>query len=384
MFSSLIPRFKYNFNFSDLVYAFSHVQKRLSADVLKTYFNSDNIYFTNYARTALFILLNSIAKGKVLNVGVQSFTCHTVFESIHEAGCRPIFVDINNNFSLDLVSLKQNIENIDLLIITHTFGIPADINEIKQIASNKIIIEDCAHSLFSEYNGRKTGTFCDASIFSFGYGKYPSIGPGGFTIINNKNLICDFEKYYQELPSVKILNEYKNIIRNYLYAKAFNKKIYGFFTYPIGKKLDKKHDFVGKFIQIKTKGFTSNINIFIKNFLNYLNNNDLQRQIGKSLSLQLQDFINIPAEQGRYSNYYIFPLLHEERDSIIKSLFKNGIESGKHFSKSIDWIKKYGYKEGSCPNSEETVKKIFTVPSYYSLKRKEIDRTVKILRQIIK
>ena len=175
------------------------------------------------------------------------------FESIRDAGCRPVFIDINNNFSLDLISLKQKIEGIDILIVTHTFGITAEIDEIKQIVSNKIIIEDCAHSLFSEYKGKPTGTLCDASIFSFGYGKYPSIGSGGFIVINNNHIVGEFEKLYHDLPSITLIKEYLNILRNYLYAKAFNRNIYGIFTFPIGKKLDNKYDFIGKKSTAKNK-----------------------------------------------------------------------------------------------------------------------------------
>ena len=42
---------------------------------------------------------------------------------------------------------NQHLNNIDALIVNHTFGIPDDIDEIKKICHNKPIIEDCAHSL---------------------------------------------------------------------------------------------------------------------------------------------------------------------------------------------------------------------------------------------
>jgi perosamine synthetase len=384
MYRNLIPKFNYTYNLIDLVYSLFHVKNKTSTNEINIYFNTKHIYFTNYARTALTLLLKSIAKGQTLKIGIQSYTCHTIFEAISDAGCVPIFIDINDNFTLDLVSLKQNSENIDILIVTHTFGITADIKEINEVVFNKIIIEDCAHSLFSEYKGKPTGTLCDASIFSFGYGKYPSIGSGGFTIINNKNLVDDFEKLYEKLPTISIFKEYKNILKNYIFAKAFNKNLYGVFTYPIGKKLDKKFDFIGKSIQLKTKGFVSNVNIFLKNFSKYMLKNEIQNQNGNYLSKEIQNLIKVIEEnEDRKINYYIFPLIHKKRDAIVSALYDDGIESGKHFSSSIIWAKEYGYISGSCPNSEKIVEEIFTIPCYYSLNNKNIDKIVLTLTKNI-
>lgn len=373
----LISRFKYNYSISDLFFAFSHIKKTADKSPLENYFGTTSIYFTNYARTGLLLLLTSISNGKRLKVGVQPYTCHTIFRAIKNSGCEPVFIDINNNFTLDLASLKKKIENIDILIITHTFGIPADIDEIKQIAHNKIIIEDCAHSLFSEYKGKPTGTFGDASIFSFGYGKYPSIGPGGFTIISNKNLIAEFEKRFNTLPHSSFFDEYKNILKNIIYSLAFKRYIYGFLTYPVGKKLDAKLDFIGKYTVEEKKAFNSNVNILLKNFELYKKRNIQQRQNGLYVLGRLIKHANIKEGHEKKFNYYIFPLLHHKRDSVVSMLLTNGIESGKHFALSIEWAREFGHQNGTCPNAEKLVKKIFTIPCHYSLKEKELDQIIK-------
>jgi len=380
---NLIPKFKYSYTLRDTIYALFHIKSETSIDKLYNFFNTDNIYFTNYARTSLTILLKSISKGKILKVGVQPFTCHTIFQAIENANCEICFIDISENFTLDLISLKQNIEKIDILIVTHTFGIPAEIDEIKQILHNKIIIEDCAHSLFSEYKRKPTGTLGDVSIFSFGYGKYPSIGPGGFIVINNKNLIPEFEKFLKKLPAPSFFMEFKNIFKNFIYALSFKKNVYGLFTYPFFKKLDKKFDFVGKTTQKKTKAYISNVNILLKNFSKYKNCNEIQRQNGKYLAKQLNDFIKVVEEKDSIFNYYIFPLLHKERNYIVDVLFENGIESGKHFSKSIEWAKNYGYEESECPNTEKIINEIFTIPVHYYLNFNKLKSIASIIKAAI-
>ena len=321
MYFNLVPKFKYHYSINDIFHAFLHYKKEEDIGVLKEYFGASNFYFTNYARTSLTLLLNAISNGKKLNVGIQPFTCHTVFESINKAGCECVFLDINNQYTLDINYLKTSIKAIDILIVTHTFGIPANMDEILEIAKDKFIIEDCAHSLFSEYNGSPTGIFGDASIFSFGYGKYPSIGPGGFTIINNENLIPGFERIFNNLPTPSFFIEYKNIFKNFIYGFSFTKKIYGLFTYPIGKKLDKKFDFVGKSTQKKAKAYINNVNVLLKNFHKYKDRNEIQRYNGKYLTEQIKDFIKVIEENGNKFNYYIFPLLLKKRDYIVDILY---------------------------------------------------------------
>ena len=380
----LISRFKYNYSISDLFFAFSHIKKTADKSPLENYFGTTSIYFTNYARTGLLLLLTSISNGKRLKVGVQPYTCHTIFRAIKNSGCEPVFIDINNNFTLDLASLKKKIENIDILIITHTFGIPADIDEIKQIAHNKIIIEDCAHSLFSEYKGKPTGTFGDASIFSFGYGKYPSIGPGGFTIISNKNLIAEFEKRFNTLPHSSFFDEYKNILKNIIYSLAFRRYIYGFLTYPVGKELDKKLDFIGKYTVEEKKAFNSNVNILLKNFQIYKKRNKQQRKNGLYALDKLIKYSDRIENHDKKLNYYIFPLLHNKRDSIVSMLLKSGIESGKHFALSIEWAREFGYKNGACPIAERIAKQIFTIPVHYSLKQRIIQEIADKIIRVVK
>lgn len=380
----LISRFKYNYSINDFFYALFHINKSVDNSPLENYFGNKNIYFTNYARTGLTLLLKSISNDKKLRVGVQPYTCHTIFQAIESSGCEHVFIDINNKFTLDLISLKQNIKKIDVLIVTHTFGLPAEMDKILDIAKDKFIIEDCAHSLFSEYKGKPSGTFSDASIFSFGYGKYPSIGPGGFTIINNQDLIPEFEKRLNKLPCPSFFMECKNVAKNFIYALAFKKYIYGFLTYPVGKKLDKKLDFTGKYTVEEKKAFNSNVNILLKNFEFYKKRNKQQRRNGLYVLDKLIKYSHKIEDHDRKLNYYIFPLLHNKRDLIVSMLLKNGIESGKHFALSIEWAREFGYQNGTCPNAEKLVKKIFTIPCHYSLKEKKLSEVVKILSGFFK
>ena len=79
-----------------------------------------------------------------------------IYKKLH-----PILIDINFDFSMDINQIRNKISNrAKAIIVTHFFGIPSNILEIKEIANeyNLSIIEDCAHILCSKVNGLKLGS----------------------------------------------------------------------------------------------------------------------------------------------------------------------------------------------------------------------------------
>ena len=87
-----------------------------------------------------------------------------------------------NSFNISQKLLKKTInKDIKALIITHTAGIPIDIDPIIKICKvhNIKIIEDCSQSHGSIINGKLCGTFGDISIWSTMFSKTVSTGGCG-------------------------------------------------------------------------------------------------------------------------------------------------------------------------------------------------------------
>ncbi|MCP4219539.1 MAG: hypothetical protein GY765_33195 [bacterium] len=385
----MISRFKYNYTIRDAFYSLSKVKRKaLSAAPLTEFFGTERIYFSNLARTGLRLLLTSLNLKENARVGVQAYTCHTVLQSIAKAGCTPCFIDLGDDYNIDHDDLKKKISQLDVLVVNHTFGIPADMDKLKQIAANIPIIEDCAHSLFATYKGKQTGTIGDAAVFSFGHAKYPSIGKGGFTVINNEKLDAAFKENLEKLEPNGTVAEIKNIVINFIWAFAYTKFLYSLLTFPVVKKLDKKIDFLDKFTFKESAGFHSNVALLLNKFPYYLTRDEKQHRNGQYFVEHLKNsagFENTVTCLGdtpdKRVNYYLFPLRSPRRDEVVADLLKKGIESGKHFHKSLEWAKEYGYVEGDCPNCEKIVNEIFTIPSYYSLKPQHLDKIIGALRE---
>jgi dTDP-4-amino-4,6-dideoxygalactose transaminase len=351
---------------------------------VKSFFVRDHINFAYQARTCLRLILTALNLKKNAKVGVQAFNCASVFDAIRIAGYQSVFIDINDNYTLKIEDLQNKVEHLDALIINHTFGIPADIEDIRKICGNIPIIEDCAHSLFSTYKGAITGTFFDASIFSIGYGKYPSIGRGGFSIINNETLYSSFISEFNTLSPNSYINEVKNAIRNYLMALAYKPPLYNSLFLPIGKIMDNKLNITDKFGYKNISRFNGNACLFDHNFSMYRNRNEVQRKRGKLLVDLLRDeFICVDDTEIKKLNFYLFPLRNKNRDNIVTAMWKNGIECGKHFANSLNEARKFGYLDNMCPNTEIIVNEVFTIPSHYSITERKIKKIAKYLKQAL-
>src|SRR3989344_2324062 len=105
----------------------------------------------NSGRSALMAILDSLGLEKGDEVLLQAFTCNAVPNPIIWDGFKPIYVDCDEKtFNMDIDNLKRKItDKSRALIVQHTFGLPAEMDEIIEICRQNglILIEDCAHSL---------------------------------------------------------------------------------------------------------------------------------------------------------------------------------------------------------------------------------------------
>ena len=105
---------------------------------------------------------------------------------------KPKFVDIETDtYGMDPKKLEKVIsKNSKIIMPIHYSGLPCQIEKIRTIAKKhkKILIEDSAESIGAKVNGKKVGTFGDASIFSFAGNKVLTTGEGGAITTNSSTL----------------------------------------------------------------------------------------------------------------------------------------------------------------------------------------------------
>ena len=95
----------------------------------------------------------------------------------------PVFADVcRDTHLIDPESIRERItERTKAIIVTHLWGLPADMDPIMKIAAEHglAVIEDNAHAFLGEYKGRLTGTLGHMAEFSFQMSKHLALGDAG-------------------------------------------------------------------------------------------------------------------------------------------------------------------------------------------------------------
>ena len=124
---------------------------------------------------------------------VPACTWVTNVAPIIQAGLEPIFCDINlDNYSFDEDELKyiaQQHPDIKAVFITHLIGFSSDVEKVKEIFPDALIMEDVCESHGVEGpNGTKRGVDCIGSTFSFYFGHHITTIEGGMVSTNVEGL----------------------------------------------------------------------------------------------------------------------------------------------------------------------------------------------------
>ena len=113
--------------------------------------------------------------------------------AILRLGCIPVLIDVEIDTAQmspnSLLAALEQHSDIKAVIVTHLYGLMADIAAISAITREKktLLIEDCAQSIGATRDGREAGSWGDASTFSF----YPTknlgcLGDGGAVAFRNE------------------------------------------------------------------------------------------------------------------------------------------------------------------------------------------------------
>jgi len=107
-------------------------------------------------------------------------------------GAIPVFADVDpRTYNLTAETIEPCIsERTKAIVVTHLFGNPAQIDEIRELAARHQlpVIEDCAQSFLATYNGRYTGADSTIGCFSLQQGKHITTGEGGLVVTNDEAL----------------------------------------------------------------------------------------------------------------------------------------------------------------------------------------------------
>jgi dTDP-4-amino-4,6-dideoxygalactose transaminase len=261
--------------------------------------------------------------------------------AISMVGAKPVFVDIDNHFLIDVSRIEKVItKKTKAIMPVHLYGQMADMTEITKIAKkhNLRVVEDACQAHGAEYKGRKAGSWADLGCFSF----YPTknlggYGDGGAVTTNSKAL-------YERLL----------MLRNYGQSRRYYHAVKG-----INSRLD---EIQAAILKVKLK---------------YLDQwNKQRRVIAQIYNDLLKDICIAPHQKG--NAYHIFHLyvIRVNKRGVIQSYLKtHGIDTLIHYPIPVHLQKAYeklGYQKGDFSVTEQFAEEILSLPMHPYLENKDV------------
>ncbi|EAH6518145.1 UDP-N-acetylbacillosamine transaminase [Campylobacter coli] len=162
---------------------------------VKDYAQCENALALNSATAALHLALRVAGVEQDDIVLASSFTFIASVAPICYLKAKPVFIDCDETFNIDIdllkLAIKESEKKPKALILTHLYGNAAKMDEIIQICEkeNIILIEDAAEALGSFYKGRALGTFGEFGAYSYNGNKIITTSGGGMLIGKDKQKI---------------------------------------------------------------------------------------------------------------------------------------------------------------------------------------------------
>lgn len=289
---------------------------------------------------------------------IPNFTIFSSALCVIKQNAIPVPVDCDlKNWNMNIEDIEKKItKKTKVIIATHIFGFPLDMEKIKKIAKKKkiYIIEDAAELLGGYCYNKKCGSYGDISTFSFYANKNITGGEGGIICTNSKKI--------------------------YLAAKSLSNLCFG-------KKEKFIHTDIGWNYRI-TSMQASLINSQLSRLPKIISK---KISIGKKYFIKLKDNKNIyiqPPMYKKLKNYYWVVGILVKNTKIKKKLSnylkKNGVETRNFFYpiNKQPLLMKKGYKFGNGYNNSYLLYKTgIYLPSYLNLKDRDIYKICRLINE---
>jgi len=364
-------------------------------------FNKNKPFFFWKGRVALYAILKAMGIKPGDEIILPGFTCVVVPNAIIYLGAKPVYVDIDaGTYNIDPEKIEERITaKTRVIIAQHTFGIPADMEKIIDVAKryNIYVIEDSCHTISSKYKGKEVGTFGDASFFSSQWSKPVTTGLGGWAVINNEQLLERMQRVYSEfiVPSLK---ENKILrLQYYIYSMIFKPSLF----WPV-QNTYRKLSGLGLAI-----GSSSKEELECEKPQEYEKKMSLwqQKLLGEKLMKAARDIDHRKWITSLYENHLKekkmetinlaydcepvilrYPFIVEDKSRALSEAQKRKIEIGDWFLSPIHpnlggWGSA-GYKKGMCPIAEKICKHIINLPTHHGIESAEVGKIIDFIANI--
>mgnify|MGYP004475497801 CR=1 FL=1 len=337
----------------------------LATNKMKELFGVRGLIVTSCSHALdLTALLCNIQEGD--EIIAPSYTFVSTINAFVLRGAKPVFVDIDpNTMNIDADKIEEKItKKTKAIYPVHYAGVACDMDKIMKIAKkhNLFVIEDAAQAVGSYYKGKLLGTIGDYGCYSFHETKNIVMGEGGFLIVKDD---AKFEE--AEMIREKGTNR-----------KQFFKGFVDKYTWQVPGSSYLPSDILSAILLGQLERFEE---IQQKRISIWNRYNDFLKKYEDKKIIKRPTIPNYATNNAHM--YYILLKNENERSKLIKKFKENSIVAPFHYIPlhTSPVGKKYGYKEGDLPLTEEYSSRLLRLPLYPDMSNKEVQDVITVMEE---
>jgi len=308
---------------------------------------------TNTGTGALILSLKAVGVQPGSEVITVANTFIATVGAIIAAGARPVFVDCDERYQIDVSKIEAAITpKTSAILPVHWAGCPPEMDKILEIANRRGIpvVEDACPAVGAKINGRFAGTFGKVNAFSMHPLKPLNVWGDGGIIVTNDDKAAEFLRLY----------------RNHGLLDRDHIEIWG-----VNERLQPFQAVVGNRVLDTVEGL---VMARIRN----------AQQFDEGLK-GLESWICPPSRPLGYREVYqLYLVTAKRRDELVKYLVERGVEAKIHYPIPIhlqNAARDLGYKRGDFPICERQAEEIVTLPAHQHITQEQIDYTLSCIHE---
>ena len=304
---------------------------------------------------ALFLSLKALGIDKGDEVITTPYTFFATIGAIVTAGAKPVFVDIGEDYNIDVSRIEAAITpRTKAILPVHWSGKPCDMDPMLEIAARHglDIVEDACHAVQATYKNRPAGTLGTLGCFSFHPLKNLNVwGDGGIVTTNSDELA----------GKLRLLRNHGLINRDQCAVFAYN------------SRLDTLQAVVARHLLTKLDQITQSRIAHAKYF---------DERLGQIPQ------IKIPAREAAIKQvYHLYIMRCDQRDALQKYLVAHAVDAKIHYPipMHLQPAAAYlGHQRGDFPVCERIVGEVLSLPVHEFITREQQDRVIALIESFYK
>ena len=300
---------------------------------------------------AIKLLLRAADVGHGDEVIAPANTFIATVGAINETGARPVLVDCDDSFCIDVDLIEAAITPRTKAIVPVSLtGNMPDMPRIMEIAERHglVVVEDVCQSILGEWDGKRAGTWGIGGAFSLHPLKNLNVwGDGGIIVTNSAEVD----------QRLRLLRNHGMLNRDEIALLGHN------------SRLDSLQAVVGNWLIDQTHQITDSR---IANAAYY------DEQLGRIAE------IRIPPRRPNVKHvYHLYMVFADDRDGLYQFCLDEGVEAKIHYPIPLyrqEGLRHLGYEAGAFPVTDRHAGEIISFPADQHLTREDLDFVVATVR----